>query len=104
MAVECGPLDGVPEAEVVTIAADGRAGRPAPRFGTLVHAALATVPLDASPRAREALVATHGRIVGATAEEVSAAVAVVAAVLRSPAGRGGADAPSAAGAAIASCR
>jgi ATP-dependent helicase/nuclease subunit A len=50
--VEQGPLDGVPEAEVVTIAS--APGRPAgPRFGTLVHAALATVPLDARPDVRE---------------------------------------------------
>ena len=56
-----------PEAEVVTIA---RSGRPAgARFGTLVHAALATVSLEAGPEERDALVATNGRIVGATAEE-----------------------------------
>ena len=73
----------VPEADTVTIGHEGE--RPAGvRFGTLVHAALATVPLDATPAARDALVATHGRIVGATAEEVSAAVAVVAAVLGHP--------------------
>ena len=66
-----------PEAEVVTIASE--AGRPAgARFGTLVHAALATVSLEAGPEERDALVATNGRIVGATAEEVSAAVAAVA--------------------------
>ena len=72
-----------PEAEVVTIASE--AGRPAgARFGTLVHAALATVSLEAGPEERDALVATNGRIVGATAEEVSAAVAAVAAVLEHP--------------------
>ena len=74
--VERGPLEGVPEAEVVTVAPPG--GRPTgPRFGTLVHAALATVPLDVSPAVLEALVATHGRIVGADGEEVAAAVSVV---------------------------
>ena len=72
-----------PEAEVLTIAPGGRRPTGA-RFGTLVHAALATVPLDASPAARDALVATHGRIVGATADEVSAAVTVIAAVLDHP--------------------
>ncbi|HEV8392805.1 MAG TPA: 3'-5' exonuclease, partial [Vicinamibacterales bacterium] len=78
-----GPLDGVPESEVVTVSA--HAGRPAgPRFGTLVHAALATVPLDASASLIDTLVATHGRIVGAEASEVAAAVAVVGAVLRHP--------------------
>jgi len=77
-----GPLDGVPDAEVITLTGGVRpAGA---RFGTLVHAALATVPLDAPPDARRALVATHGRIVGATAEEVAAAVTVVGAVLDHP--------------------
>jgi ATP-dependent exoDNAse (exonuclease V) beta subunit len=40
------------------------------------------VPLDVSPAALEALVATHGRIVGADAAEVAGAVSVVGAVLR----------------------
>jgi ATP-dependent exoDNAse (exonuclease V) beta subunit len=80
---EQGPLDGVPEPEVVTVAP--ATGRPSgPRFGTLVHAALATVPLDADRRALETLVATHGRIVGAEVEEVAAAVSVVDGVLRHP--------------------
>jgi ATP-dependent exoDNAse (exonuclease V) beta subunit len=78
-----GPLDSVPEAEVLTVAAPN--GRPAgTRFGTLVHATLATVPLDASTTVQDALVATQARIVGATPEEVSAASAAVAAVLQHP--------------------
>jgi ATP-dependent exoDNAse (exonuclease V) beta subunit len=82
---EAGPLEGVPEAEVVTVtAADPRPG--GKRFGTLVHAALATVPLDASTSMLDTLVATHGRIVGATAEEVVAAASVVAGVLSHPLG------------------
>ena len=81
--VERGPLDGVPEAEVVTVAP--LSGRPAgARFGTLVHAALATVPLGAAASALDTLVATHGRIVGAIPDEVAAAVSVVGAVLRHP--------------------
>ena len=80
---EWGPLDGVPDAEVVTVGAAG--GRPGgTRFGTLVHATLATVPLDTSYAALETLVTTNGRIVGAVPEEVAAAVAVVSAVLRHP--------------------
>jgi hypothetical protein len=80
---ERGPLDGVPEAEVVTVAP--LSGRPSgARFGTLVHAALATVPLDASASTLDTLVATHGRIVGAVQDEVAAAVSVVGAVLRHP--------------------
>jgi ATP-dependent helicase/nuclease subunit A len=78
-----GPLEGVPEPDVVTVSpADGRpSGK---RFGTLVHAALATVPLESSAPALEALVGTHGRIVGAAPEEVAAALSVVDAVLRHP--------------------
>jgi ATP-dependent exoDNAse (exonuclease V) beta subunit len=81
--LDAGPLDGVPEAEVVTVGlAEIRpAGR---RFGTLVHAALATVALDASSATLDTLVSTHGRIVGATPDEVAAAVSVVASVLRHP--------------------
>ena len=81
--VEAGPLDGVPEADVISLPA-GHARPAGPRFGTLVHAALATVPLDAPASEREQLVATHGRIVGATPEEVSAAGAIVEAVLAHP--------------------
>ena len=78
---ESGPLDGVPDAEVVTVGP--ASARPTgTRFGTLVHATLATVPLDASRAALETLVATHGRIVGAEPGEVAAAVAVVEGVLR----------------------
>ena len=49
--------------EVVTV--DG--GRPprGPRFGTLVHAALATVPLDAGDETIARIAATQARIVGA---------------------------------------
>jgi ATP-dependent exoDNAse (exonuclease V) beta subunit len=68
---------------VITLAAGPE--RPAgARFGTLVHAALATVPLDAPSDVREQLVATQGRIVGATPEEVAAAGEVVSAVLSHP--------------------
>ena len=81
--MERGPLDGVPEADVVTVSpAEGRPS--GARFGTLVHAALATAPLDVSPAALETLVATHGRIVGADAGEMASAVIVVGAVLRHP--------------------
>jgi ATP-dependent exoDNAse (exonuclease V) beta subunit len=54
------------------------------RFGTLVHAVLATVPLDASVDTIRAIVATQARIVAATAEETASAVDVVAAALRHP--------------------
>ena len=60
----------------------GTANRPrGPRFGTLVHAVLATVPLDAGDTAVARTAETQGRILGAPAAEVSAATAVVSAVL-----------------------
>jgi ATP-dependent exoDNAse (exonuclease V) beta subunit len=60
-------------------------GRPSgPRYGTLVHASLAAVPLDAGDELIERLVATHGRIVGATADEIASARDVVRTVLGHP--------------------
>ena len=60
-------------------------GRPSGRrYGTLVHAALAAVPLDAGGELIAQLVATQGRIVGATPEEVASAREVVRTVLRHP--------------------
>jgi ATP-dependent exoDNAse (exonuclease V) beta subunit len=55
-----------------------------PRFGTLVHAALATVPLDADERVLRSVAATQGRILLAADEDVYAAVEVVTAVLGHP--------------------
>ena len=60
-------------------------GRPSgPRYGTLIHAALAAVPLDAADDLVQQLVATQGRIVGATVEEIASAREVVRAVLSHP--------------------
>ncbi len=60
----------------------GAAGRPrGPRFGTLVHAVLATVALDASPADILATAETQGRILLSTAEEMRAAAAIGVAVL-----------------------
>ncbi len=44
-----------------------------PRFGSLVHGVLATVPMDAKPGDIEATVALQGRIYGATKEEMASA-------------------------------
>ncbi|MCA1649881.1 MAG: PD-(D/E)XK nuclease family protein, partial [Acidobacteria bacterium] len=69
--------------QVVEIA--GAAERPrGPRFGTLVHAVLATVALDAGEEAIARTAATQGRILQppASDNEVTAAVKVVSAVLR----------------------
>ena len=62
-----------------------RAGRPhGRRFGTLVHATLATVALDADGDSVAAVAALQGRLVGATSEEVDAATLAVRAALEHP--------------------
>jgi len=64
---------------------DSRAARPSgKRFGALVHAILATVPLDADNEAVHAAARTHGRFVGATTEEIAAAADAVRATLAHP--------------------
>ena len=61
-----------------------------PRFGTLVHATLATVPLDGSDETIAAVARVQGRILPAPGtqryadEEVYAAVEVVSSLLRDP--------------------
>ncbi len=60
-------------------------GGPGPggaRYGSLVHAILATVPLSADSAAIEKVAALHGRILGANSDEVASAVSVVQIVLR----------------------
>jgi ATP-dependent helicase/nuclease subunit A len=54
------------------------------RFGALVHAMLASVDLDPDADAIQASAAVNGRLVGATEEEVIAAVATVHATLEHP--------------------
>ena len=54
------------------------------RFGILVHAMLASVPLDGDASAIADAARIHGRIVGASDDEVSAARDVVAAALAHP--------------------
>jgi ATP-dependent helicase/nuclease subunit A len=71
--------------EVALVAVTPAAGRPGgPRFGTLVHAALATVALDASPARIAESVSLQARILGAPAAEVEAATAAVTAALAHP--------------------
>ena len=66
--------------EVVQI--PGAENRPrGPRFGAVVHAVLATVPLDAADDVVARTAQTQGRILNAPAVEVSAAIIVVRAVL-----------------------
>jgi ATP-dependent exoDNAse (exonuclease V) beta subunit len=61
------------------------AQRPAgPRFGTLVHAVLATVALDAAPDGIRDAVGLQARILAATAEEADAAIRLVGEALAHP--------------------
>ncbi|HEY7446002.1 MAG TPA: UvrD-helicase domain-containing protein [Vicinamibacterales bacterium] len=61
------------------------ADRPSgPRFGALVHAVLATIPLNAEPEAVARLTVTQAQILGATEDEVDAATRVVQEVLVHP--------------------
>lgn len=72
----------------VTIRADTAIGTPRPpmgkRFGTLVHAALAAVDLDAEPHAVRACVDVQARIVGAPPDETDAAFTAIVDALACP--------------------
>jgi ATP-dependent exoDNAse (exonuclease V) beta subunit len=62
-----------------------RSGRPGgKRFGTLVHAVLAAVDLDADEPAVRAASRAHGRLVGASDDEVDAAAVAARAALAHP--------------------
>ena len=62
-----------------------RAGRPSGRrFGTLVHAVLATVPLGASPEEVRAIAGLQARLLSAPAIEADAAAVLAEDVLRHP--------------------
>jgi ATP-dependent exoDNAse (exonuclease V) beta subunit len=80
--------DGIPRiADVPVEVLDVTSGHHRPggvRFGTLVHAVLAAVPLDADSADAAGLATVHGRVLGATEEEVAAAVSVVTRVLAHP--------------------
>jgi ATP-dependent exoDNAse (exonuclease V) beta subunit len=78
---------GLSDARVVEVAQVERGTDDRPggrRFGALVHALLASIDLRANAAAVEAAAAVQGRIVGATAEEVTAAVATIGRVLQHP--------------------
>ena len=69
----------------VTDVAGGVARPGGPRFGTLVHALLADLPIPPSDdRVVEHLAAAHGRVLGAEAGEIEAAIAVVRRVAGHP--------------------
>jgi ATP-dependent helicase/nuclease subunit A len=73
---------GVEGAAVQVVRLEPHERRPrGPRFGSLIHAALAAVPLGADAGTVRGVVETQGRIAGASADERSAALAMVMAVL-----------------------
>ena len=73
----------VPDVEVVELPRD--AGRPAgPRFGALVHAVLATAPLGADADGVRRATELQARILGAPAEEITAARRAVENVFAHP--------------------
>jgi ATP-dependent helicase/nuclease subunit A len=78
------PIHGQPRVDLVDIggAVDQRAA--GTRYGELVHAALATVPLDADAAVVAGHTEVHGRILKATAVEVAAAAGAVSRVLAHP--------------------
>jgi ATP-dependent exoDNAse (exonuclease V) beta subunit len=69
--------DGVPDLKlppVEIVELPRAANRPSgPRFGALVHAVLASVPLDGDLAAIQRLATIHGRVLGAAPEEIDAA-------------------------------
>jgi ATP-dependent exoDNAse (exonuclease V) beta subunit len=72
-----------PEIHTVELPRDAR--RPAgPRYGALVHAVLATMPLDAGPRQIKQAARLQGRILGSTEQEIESAGVVAESVIRHP--------------------
>lgn len=77
------PLAGLGISVVSTTAE--RVGRPrGARFGTLVHAMLADVPYDADEATIRSYATLHGRVLGATEAEVSAAIVATGSALAHP--------------------
>jgi ATP-dependent exoDNAse (exonuclease V) beta subunit len=73
----------LPSVEIVELprAANRPSGR---RFGTLVHAVLASVPLNGDLSAVQRLANIHGRILGAAQEEIGSAAEIVHRALAHP--------------------
>ena len=72
-------------AEPELLELDRRGLRPAgPRFGALVHAVIAAVPLDAGPAGIEQIAGLQGRLLGAVESEVDAAAQAAASALAHP--------------------
>src|SRR4030095_7687783 len=72
-----------PEIQTVELPRD--AGRPAgPRYGALVHAVLATMPMDAGPQQIKQAARLQGRILGSSEQEIESAGTVAETVIRHP--------------------
>ena len=78
---EAAPRSAGRAANVSVVDARGPERTGGARFGELVHAVLASVPLDADRSVIDALTEVHGRILAAPAEEVTAAIQTVERVL-----------------------
>jgi ATP-dependent exoDNAse (exonuclease V) beta subunit len=72
------------EAVSIEESAAGRTRPHGKRFGTLTHAVLAQIPLDAPSAAVRAAAGVHGRLLGATDLEIDAAAVTVVAALAHP--------------------
>ncbi len=84
-ATQLSERDGHPQHQVAIEDAGFGAVRPSgKRFGTLVHAVLATLPLDAEPARIDELAALHAKLFGAPDDERAAAAAIAARLLRHP--------------------
>jgi ATP-dependent exoDNAse (exonuclease V) beta subunit len=76
--------DPAADVEIVDAAAASRSRPAGAAFGTLVHAILATVPLDASGSTVRALAAVQGRVLGASDGDIEAAAVAAIEALRHP--------------------
>lgn len=75
--------EAAPRVEVKVInVGNGKRGPGGARYGSLVHAILATLPLSADSATIEKVAALHGRILGANSDEVTSAVSAVRIVLK----------------------
>ena len=69
------------EVKVVKVG-NGNGGPGGARYGSLVHAILATVPLSSDSATIEKVAVLHGKILGANSDELTSAVSVIEIVLK----------------------
>lgn len=79
------PDSPLPTPDILTEDASTQTPRPSgKRFGTLVHALLASVPLSAKAKEVAELAALHAKLLGSSDDEQAAARVIVVAVLKHP--------------------